>query len=442
MVRTILLVVAHAAAVAASGGAACAGFSAESLTAAGSYGLFSEPGVTAHCITGDRCFFAYVPPKVSNGASMPLLASLHGGMSCAELRKFYDGSVMWANAKGAAVIWPQAKGMPWSAIGGAMGSSWNAGGGCCGPQASSDVDDVEFVRQAIDVFRSTIVPAIAGRSLTVDGTKIYMSGHSMGCALAQRFLTLHSDYIAAMSCSSMVAWVDLPAPGPAVTPTPVLIVHGYLDTDIPFAGRSGPPQPGPVEWNDLDYPWALTSAVDNIKAFGAMMGCANSSVTSNATQWPTPLPTSFLAYDGVSCNAGVSVQLQVNGACGHEAYKDFPGGVSTASDVAAGVKPCTVDTNAAAYALFDGSVSAAAAPVAASLTSVTANFPSAGCDGGCVGGIIGGCFVPTLMFILWMSGVFGPKCPSPLKKKKKDADVVMTSTVDASKAEEASKDKV
>ena len=42
---------------------------------------------------------------------------------------------------------------------------------------------------------------------------------------------------------------------------------------------------------------------------------------------------------------------------------------------------------------------------------------AAGCDGGCVGAIVGGSFVPVLMVILWMGGVFAPKCPSPLAKK-------------------------
>ena len=48
-------------------------------------------------------------------------------------------------------------------------------------------------------------------------------------------------------------------------------------------------------------------------------------------------------------------------------------------------------------------------------------------DGGCIGGIIGGISVPLLMLILWLSGVFAPKCPSPFAKKEpKDAGVTMT----------------
>ena len=41
-----------------------------------------------------------------------------------------------------------------------------------------------------------------------------------------------------------------------------------------------------------------------------------------------------------------------------------------------------------------------------------------GCGGGCVGGIVGGCFVPMLMLGLWLSGAFGPKFPSPIKKQE------------------------
>ena len=39
--------------------------------------------------------------------------------------------------------------------------------------------------------------------------------------------------------------------------------------------------------------------------------------------------------------------------------------------------------------------------------------------GGVIGGVIGGCFVPVLVLVLWLSGAFGPKCPSPFAKKPK-----------------------
>ena len=42
--------------------------------------------------------------------------------------------------------------------------------------------------------------------------------------------------------------------------------------------------------------------------------------------------------------------------------------------------------------------------------------PAGGCGGGCIGGIVGGGFVQVLLLILWLSGAFGDKCPSPLNK--------------------------
>jgi len=46
---------------------------------------------------------------------------------------------------------------------------------------------------------------------------------------------------------------------------------------------------------------------------------------------------------------------------------------------------------------------------------------SGGCGTGCIGGIVGGSFVPVLLLILWLSGAFGKKCPSPCKSDVSDA---------------------
>jgi len=46
---------------------------------------------------------------------------------------------------------------------------------------------------------------------------------------------------------------------------------------------------------------------------------------------------------------------------------------------------------------------------------------SGGCGAGCIGGIVGGSFVPVLLLILWLSGAFGKKCPSPCKSDVSDA---------------------
>ena len=63
-------------------------------------------------------------------------------------------------------------------------------------------------------------------------------------------------------------------------------------------------------------------------------------------------------------------------------------------------------------------------PIVAATTNALSNDDDEGCGGGCIGGIIGGCFVPSLMFILWMGNVFEKHgCPSPMKKKTTEVEV-------------------
>ena len=57
---------------------------------------------------------------------------------------------------------------------------------------------------------------------------------------------------------------------------------------------------------------------------------------------------------------------------------------------------------------------------------------SPGCGGGCIGGIVGGIFVPVLVLVLYLSGAFAPKCPSPLKRRMQTPkSMVATATASA-----------
>ena len=181
--RFALIVLSAPLVAAAGGGSACLGLSADTMSA----GQGSLPaGVSGKCITFgglSRCWLQYVPTTVTG--AVPLLVSLHGGMSCAEYRLAYDK----ATAQGMVVVWPNGAGMTWAAAGGIMASSvsslsslalpprplpplirlphpwldsliidsapsvtgWNADGECCGPQSiNNKVDDIGFVKQVID----------------------------------------------------------------------------------------------------------------------------------------------------------------------------------------------------------------------------------------------------------------------------------------------------
>lgn len=349
---------------------------------------------------------------------VPLLVSVHGGMSCAEYRRAYDN----AAAQGAVVIWPQAAGVVMSEAGNLMTSSWNGDGMCCGPQAMDsygEIDDVTYLKTVIDT-TVALFPATSG-ALSINPRQIYMSGHSMGCMLSQRFLSVHSNYLAAMSCTAHTLGVNAVTAAASMQATPVIIVAGAADTDILLVGRSGTPasstSPLGIPWGD-GYPWDIVSAQANIGNWASMMGC------TSIPSLPSPLPTSGVAeVQGVGCNAGVMVKLIVAIGCGHEVYAGQS--VSTQGDIDAGVQTCTYDTLSMQYAFFSGKSTPADPPFGTgiSMSSITSYPRPGGGDntgistGALVGAIIGGCFVPTLLCILWLSGALAKYgCKSPFHK--------------------------
>ena len=486
---------------------ACAGADATAMATV-DWGIM-PPGVTGHCFdmptttSGgtqlNRCYYRFVPPpeRISSFRSLrlPLIVSLHGGGSCAEYRMLYDDAMQ----QDAIVIWPQATEMtmPAAPYVGEL-SSWNAGGGCCGQQAVDNIDDVAFIKQAISNVVNTFSRRVdPGVGVEVDLRLIRMTGHSMGCALAQRFLASgYGDIISAMSCTSHILFdsfagntgdigsgdygsggygsVDMFGGAPPPPTTPTLLIQGLLDTDIPYAGRdaanfqyaatyagatptptNSAPAPPSLFWGD-GFVYTLQSSMGNIAYTAAAYGCASIQTPYRGAPyqpgWLNRVLTSLVSAGAYSSISSVPVSIPYRASacrdfpgstvpelylltlneCGHEAYLGMP--VSTAGDAAAGVQPCTIPTTRLQFEFLNSH--AIPDPHEPNYTHFEAPLietsyeAGGGCDGGCVGGIIGGCFVPSLLFILWMSNVFAPKCPSPFAKKdeKKDAGgVTMTS---------------
>jgi polyhydroxybutyrate depolymerase len=69
---------------------------------------------------------------------------------------------------------------------------WNAGGGCCGLSAKRNVDDVGYVRGAIDLLVSRY---------GIDRDRIFGIGHSNGAMMTQRFVCETGIYAAAVAIS-------------------------------------------------------------------------------------------------------------------------------------------------------------------------------------------------------------------------------------------------
>ncbi|PCJ54120.1 MAG: hypothetical protein COA70_05640 [Planctomycetota bacterium] len=103
--------------------------------------------------------------------------------------------------------------------------TWNAGN-CCGYAEQNNIDDVQFVRD--------MVAALAGE-WNVDLDHVYATGHSNGGMMSYRLGMEAPDLVTAIAPNAGSIGVSgLPA-----TPVPLMVMHGKLDTNVPYRGGVG-----------------------------------------------------------------------------------------------------------------------------------------------------------------------------------------------------------
>ncbi|MEI2730796.1 MAG: PHB depolymerase family esterase [Dermatophilaceae bacterium] len=169
-------------------------------------------GASEHAVTIDgriRMYRAYRPPDVLE--PVPLVVMLHGGLGNARAAEAAYGWDVLAQTQGFIVLYPDA-----------VANAWNAGGGCCGLAPGQGVDDVGFVKRAIDEVR---------QSAPIDPKRIYVTGMSNGGMMAYR-MACESDLFAAIGPVAATLLGDCTNPAP----TSVIHIHGTDDTTIPYAG--------------------------------------------------------------------------------------------------------------------------------------------------------------------------------------------------------------
>ena len=87
-----------------------------------------------------------MPPNLEPGQPVPLLVALHGGTGSGTQFEQNSGFDQLADRYGFIVVYPDGVGI--GRKGNAL-RTWN-GGGCCGPAARQQVDDVGFIRQLVE----------------------------------------------------------------------------------------------------------------------------------------------------------------------------------------------------------------------------------------------------------------------------------------------------
>ena len=182
-----------------------------------------------------RCWNKHVPERLGNTPA--LVVDLHGGGASPEYQRELAGWAGLADEEGFVVVWPYG-----------LARTWNAGELCCDPASTDDVDDVGFLRKLI---------ASVVTSDGVDPSRVYLSGHSNGCAMAQRFAGEASDAVAAVACMALYLLVE---PAPGYTPVSVMEIHGSNDPVIGYG------------------PGYFAGAIANFEKWATMNGCSGDPV--------------------------------------------------------------------------------------------------------------------------------------------------------------------
>jgi polyhydroxybutyrate depolymerase len=105
---------------------------------------------------------------------------------------------------------------------------WNAGGGCCGVPAENQVDDVAYIKRAVD--------HLVGE-FGIDRSRIYGIGHSNGAMMTQRLMCETGLYAAAVPISGPLNLTTENCA--AARGKKILAIHGEEDENVPIAGGKG-----------------------------------------------------------------------------------------------------------------------------------------------------------------------------------------------------------
>ncbi len=277
---------------------------------------------------GTRRYAVLTPSGVGSGTALPILLALHGGGGTA--RNLATTSLLsgLAQARKVLVVYLEGSGVI---------QTFNAGS-CCGSAATTQIDDVAYVRAVLD--------DLAVRDV-VDPARVYATGfsnggmmtHRLACALADRLAGIAA--VAGASGQFDQGLNQFYACNPA-RPIPILHVHATNDRNYPYVGGVGDGLSAtnfyPVAATVSD--WIVRNNVTTqgtVEAVSPTMSCTRYSSRADATKPSAPVTLCTLNPTDVFDPA---TEIVFGG--GHS----WPGGIrsrSPSSDV-----PVT-DFNANAY---------------------------------------------------------------------------------------------
>jgi len=247
--------------------------------------LASASAVDKKCMESGgitRCWLVHVGSAAPTSKS-PLVVILHGYTATASREFLRDGWAGKADSEGFIAVW--AEGTSQLEEANDPFTSWNAGGGCCGGSDEKGIDDVAFLKAVVACSLSD------GR---VDPARVYLGGHSNGCAMAQRLAVEAPQMVAGVGC---VAWYLLGQPKDLTIaePVPLMEIHGTTDRVIPY------------EESNVAGKIQSPGALENAARWAGLNGCGGA---ANVTQVAaTSSALGYQVHKYSPCSGGAEVQL-------------------------------------------------------------------------------------------------------------------------------------
>lgn len=247
----------------------------------------------------ERCFMTYIPESVNASSKAPLIVELHGWAASAPDTRNHTEIVTLADEVGAIVVHGEGILVDNSTLPfGGNEESWNAGY-CCGDAVAFGIDDVTYIRTVI---------AMAIERYPVDTDRIYLTGWSNGCMMAQRMALEASELIAAVACTSGYLSYHEPT---SYTAVPILEMHGFVDENSPYTNTV---TWGIVDENRRNLESMQTGAIENMYDWAEYNECEGASPDRNE-------PGMIYSIQGfTTCANGSEVVLITVHAGGHNLY--------------------------------------------------------------------------------------------------------------------------
>jgi len=235
-----------------------------------------------------RCWQTHEPSGSLSGSSVPLVVDLHGyGFNSTEHRRISDFDVITSD-ENAVVLYPDA-----------LDFSWNSGW-CCAASKDQERDDLGFILEMVE---------IATNFHNIDASRIYVTGWSNGCAMAQALANKASSVFAAVGCMS---WYLLQEADNDYSPIPIIELHGILDLVIPYASDVN----GGLVHGQVPSSETASGAIQNMYNWKEMNGCNGNLPDVNEQN-------TFYSIQGFNdCENNAQVRLVTLHAHGHNPYSE------------------------------------------------------------------------------------------------------------------------